>query len=151
MPLLTVTLTAIPPFLRAWPMLESKQNSLQGCHLCTTLRKHRVLSQAEFQTITQAITPFAFCFHQKELMAYFKFAPVLLEQLETQGFEWAILRPFADSMLHKVAKKQLESAYQEWMQTLWTLHKCTELSINDLEVLDVQLAATPLATPLATC
>ncbi len=147
MPILTVTLTAIPPFLRAWPMLESKfDGGANKCHLCTKMRKHGVVSEEEFHTISTAITPFAFCFHQKELMAYFEFAPEVLEALETQGFDWASLRGFADSMLAKVAAKDLESAYQEWMQTLWKLNERTGLSMEDLEVLDVQLAKRPLTS-----
>ena len=149
MPMLTVSLTVIPEVLRAWPMLESKQEGNAECHLCTTLRKHGVVSDAEFHTITRAITPFVFAFHRKELMVYFEFAPGVLEALEKQGFEWASLRPFADSMLSKIAAKQLESAWQEWMQTILRL-KEEAGQPDSLKVLDVQLAS-PLASPLASC
>ena len=150
MPILTVTLTKIPPFLRAWPMLESKTASRGGCHLCTKLKEHEVLSQAEFHTITTAITPYAFANHRKELMVYFEFAPEVLQKLETQSYNWATLRPFADSMLDKIAKDDLESAFQEWMQTILRLKE--EADVPDaLKVLDVQLAKRPLACPLASC
>ena len=144
MPILTVTLTEIPPFLRAWPMLESKTGTDQGSHLCTKMKEHQVLSDAEFHTITQAITPFAFATHRKELMVYFEFAPEVLEALGKQGFDWATLRPFADSMLDKIDNKDLESAFQEWMQTILRLKE--EAHVPDsLKVLDVQLAC-PLAS-----
>ena len=142
-----VTLHSLPAAFQPWPMLESKHRGKgSGCHLCTMLRKHAVVSEKEFQTITTAITPFAFCFHHKELMAYFEFAPEVLEALEKDSYNWANLRPFADSMLAKVAAKDLESAYTEWMQTLWKLNERTGLSMEDLEVLDVALA-----NPLASC
>ena len=146
MPVLTVTLTKIPPFLRAWPMLESKYNAARnGCHLCTTLKEHAVISDAEFQTITTAITPYAFKYFRKELMVYFEFAPEALSALEKQSYNWASLRGFADSMLDKVASKDLESAFQEWMQTILKLKE--EAHVTDsLKVLDVQLAKRPLAS-----
>ena len=145
MPVLTVTLTAIPPFLRAWPMLESKQNSGCSSHLCTKLKEHAVISDAEFHTITSAITPYAFKYFRKELMVYFEFAPEVLQKLETQSYNWATLRPFADSMLDKIANKQLESAYTVWMQTILRLKE--EADVPDaLKVLDVQLAKRPLAS-----
>ena len=141
MPILTVTLTAIPPFLRAWPMLESKNAADDGaCHLCTKLKEHGVVSEEEFHTITTAITPYAFANHRKELMVYFEFAPQVLSALETQGFDWVSLRGFADSMLKKIAAKQLESAYTEWMQTILKLKEEAGQRIADLKVLDVQLA-----------
>ncbi len=142
MPILTVTLTEIPTSLRAWPMLESKGNHRGGSHLCTVLRNHRVISDAEFHTITQAITPYAFATHRKELMVYFEFAPEVLEALETQNFEWASLRGFADSMLDKVANKELESAYTEWMQTILKLKEEAHVT-EELKVLDVA-SANPL-------
>ena len=46
MPLLNVTLSGIPPFLRAWPMLETAGRSLSGCLSASTIyhttqgRKH---------------------------------------------------------------------------------------------------------------
>ena len=146
MPILTVTLTKIPPFLRAWPMLESKTSGDDmGSHLCTMLRKHGVVSDAEFHMITTAITPFAFTHHRKELMVYFEFAPEVLSALEKQSYNWASLRGFADSMLDKIANKDLESAYQEWMQTILKLKE--EADVPDaLKVLDVQLAKRPLAS-----
>ena len=145
MPILTVTLTAIPPFLRAWPMLESKRKSLMGCHLCTKMKEHGVVSEEEFHTITSAITPYAFATHRKELMVYFEFAPEALSALEKQSYNWATLRPFADSMLDKIAKDDLESAFQEWMQTILRLKE--EADVPDaLKVLDVQLAKRPLAS-----
>ena len=127
-------------------MLESKQGGKSiGSHLCTTLRKHRVISDAEFHTITTAITPFAFTHHRKELMVYFEFAPEVLSALEKQSYNWASLRGFADSMLDKIANKDLESAYQEWMQTILKLKE--EADVPDaLKVLDVQLAKRPLAS-----
>ena len=127
-------------------MLKSKQAAKSACHLCTVLRKHGVISDAEFKTITQAITPYAFANHRKELMVYFEFAPEVLEALETQDFDWATLRGFADSMLNKIAKKDLESAFQEWMQTILRLKEEAGQKITNLKVLDVQLAS-----PLATC
>ena len=142
-----VTLSAIPGSLRAWPMLETKQGGAGGadCHLCTTLHNHAVISDTEFHTITQAITPYAFATHRKQLMVYFEFAPEVLQKLEKQSYNWAALRPFAESMLHKIANKDLESAYQEWMQTILRLKE--EADVPDaLKVLDLQLA-----TPLATC
>ena len=145
MPILTVTLTAIPPFLRAWPMLESKNRANCGSHLCTVLRKHGVLSDAEFHTISTAITPYAFATHRKELMVYFEFAPEVLQKLEKDSYNWATLRPFADSMLAKVAASQLESAYQEWMQTILRL-KEEAGQPEELKVLDVALANSPLAS-----
>ena len=145
MPILTVTLTAIPPFLRAWPMLESKNRHQGGCHLCTVLRKHAVVSEEEFHTITTAITPFAFKYFRKELMVYFEFAPEVLQSLEKDSYNWASLRGFAESMLDKITSKQLESAYQEWMQTILQLKE--EAHVPDaLKVLDVQLAKRPLAS-----
>ena len=126
-------------------MLESKAGHQQGCHLCTKMKEHQVISDAEFHTITQAITPFAFANHRKDLMVYFEFAPEVLEALESQGFNWAGLRGFAESMLHKIASKDLESAYTEWMQTILKLKEEADLPA-DLKVLDVQLA-----TPLASC
>ena len=151
MPILTVTLTAIPPFLRAWPMLESKTSGNEaGCHLCTKMKEHGVISEEEFHPITTAITPFAFANHRKELMVYFEFAPEALSALEKDSYNWATLRPFADSMLDKIAAKDLESAYQEWMQTILRLKE--EAHVPDaLKVLDVQLAKSPLACPLASC
>tara|TARA_B100000886_G_C20382384_1_gene474476 strand:+ start:45 stop:1121 length:1077 start_codon:yes stop_codon:yes gene_type:complete len=135
----TVTLGAIPGELRAWPMLESKKHHKGGCHLCTTLKEHGVVSEEEFHTITQAITPYAFATHRKELMVYFEFAPGVLQKLEKNSYNWASLRGFADSMLAKVASKDFESAYTEWMQTILRLKE--EANISDsLEVLDVQLA-----------
>ena len=150
MPILTVTLTKIPPFLRAWPMLESKQDKSCSSHLCTKMKEHAVVSDAEFQTISTAITPFAFTHHRKELMVYFEFAPEVLQKLEMDSYNWATLRPFADSMLDKIAKDDLESAYQEWMQTILRLKE--EAHVPDaLKVLDVQLAKRPLAKrPLAS-
>ena len=147
--MLTVTLTAIPEPLRAWPMLESNGNNSGGSHLCTTLHKHAVISNAEFQTITRAMNPFAFATHRKELMVYFEFAPEVLEALEKQCYNWTTLRGFADSMLAKVASKDLESAFQEWMQTILKLKEVAGQP-DSLEVLDVQLAS-PLASPLASC
>ena len=146
MPILTVTLTKIPPFLRAWPMLESKTSGDDmGSHLCTMLRKHGVVSDAEFHMITTAITPFAFTHHRKELMVYFEFAPEALSALEKQSYNWATLRPFADSMLDKIAKDDLESAFQEWMQTILRLKE--EADVPDaLKVLDIQLAYPTLAS-----
>jgi len=145
MPILTVTLTAIPPFLRAWPMLESKGRNSGASHLCTKLKEHGIVSDAEFHTISTAITPYAFATHRKELMVYFEFAPEVLQQLEKDSYNWASLRPFADSMLDKIANKQLESAFQEWMQTILRLKE--EAHVPDaLEVLDVQLAKSPLAS-----
>tara|TARA_Y100000748_G_scaffold73795_1_gene60653 strand:- start:1809 stop:4457 length:2649 start_codon:yes stop_codon:yes gene_type:complete len=136
----SVALGAIPGLLRAWPMLESKRSHGSGCHLCTKLKEHAVISDAEFHTITQAITPFAFANHRKELMVYFEFAPEALSALEKQSYNWATLRPFADSMLDKIANKQLESAFQEWMQTILRLKE--EAHVTDsLKVLDVQLAS----------
>ena len=79
-------------------------------------------------------------------MVYFEFAPEVLEALETQNFDWEILRPFADSMLKKVASNQLESAFQEWMHTILRLKEVAGQPIEDLKVLDVALA-----TPLASC
>jgi hypothetical protein len=146
MPLLTVSLTNIPTFLQAWPMLESKQGRRATCHLCTKLHKHAVISNAEFQTITRAITPYAFTHFRKELMVYFEFAPEVLEALETQSYNWAGLRGFADSMLAKVASNQLESAFQEWMHTILRLKEVAGQPIEDLKVLDVALS-----TPLASC
>ena len=146
MPILTVSLTNIPAFLQAWPMLESKQNGDCGSHLCTTLHKHQIISDAEFQTITQAIFQFAVKHFRKELMVYFEFAPEVLEALEKQSYNWAGLRPFADSMLAKIASKDLESAYTEWMQTILRLKEVAGQPIEDLKVLDVALA-----TPLASC
>ena len=143
--MLTVSLTAIPEALRAWPMLESKQGGNADCHLCTKLKEHAVISNAEFQTITKVITPFAFAFHRKELMVYFEFAPEVLEALEKQCYNWATLRPFANSMLAKIAAKQLESAYQEWMQTIFKL-KEEAGQPDSLKLLNVQLAS-----PLASC
>ncbi|MED6314776.1 MAG: hypothetical protein VX704_07045, partial [Verrucomicrobiota bacterium] len=67
--------------------------------------------------------------------------------LESQGFDWAGLRGFADSMLRKVAAGELESAYQEWMQTILRLkEEEAGQPIADLKVLDVVLAS-----PLASC
>ena len=150
MPILTVTLTAIPPFLRAWPMLESKRKSLMGCHLCTKMKEHGVVSEEEYHTITTAITPFAFTHHRKELMVYFEFAPEVLQKLEKDSYNWATLRPFADSMLDKIASNQMESAFQEWMKTILQLKE--EAHVPDaLKVLDVALAKHPLANPLASC
>ena len=146
-----VTLHPLPAAFQPWPMLESKQDGGGGaqCHLCTKMKEHAVVSDAEFQTITQAITPFAFTHFRKELMVYFEFAPQVLQKLETQGFHWATLRPFADSMLAKIANKDLESAYTEWMQTILRLKEEAHVP-EDLKVLDVALATTPLATPLAS-
>ncbi len=149
MPILTVTLTKIPPFLRAWPMLESKNRHKAGCHLCTKMKEHGVVSDAEFQTISTAITPYAFKYFRKELMVYFEFAPEVLQQLEKDSYNWAGLRPFADSMLAKIAKDDLESAFQEWMETILQLKE--EAHVPDaLKVLNVQLAKRPLANPLAS-
>ena len=73
-------------------------------------------------------------------MVYFEFAPEVLSALEKQSYNWATLRPFADSMLDKIANKQLESAFQEWMQTILRLKE--EAHVTDsLKVLDVQLAS----------
>ncbi len=144
-----VTLHPLPAAFQTWPMLESKQsgnNGGDGCHLCTVLRKHAVISDAEFQTITTAITPYAFATHRKELMVYFEFAPEVLSALEKQSYNWASLRPFADSMLDKIANKQLESAYQEWMQTILRLKEEAGQKITNLKVLDVALAKSPMAT-----
>jgi hypothetical protein len=142
----TVTLGAIPAELRAWPMLKSKQKGHCGTHLCTKMRKHGVVSEEEFHMITQAITPYVFTHHRKEFMVYMEFAPQVLEALETDSYNWAALRPFADSMLNKIAKKDLESAFQEWMQTILRLKEEAGQKITNLKVLDVQLAS-----PLATC
>ena len=136
----TVTLGAIPAALRAWPMLESKKHHKGGCHLCTTLKEHGVVSEEEFHTITQAITLYAFATHRKELMVYFEFAPEVLSALETQSYNWAGLRGFADSMLKKIASKDLESAYQEWMQTILKLKEEAGQPIEDLKLLDVAIA-----------
>ena len=145
MPILTVTLTKIPPFLRAWPMLESKGSGEFGCHLCTKMKEHRVVSEEEYHTISTAITPYAFANHRKELMVYFEFAPEALSALEKQSYNWATLRPFADSMLDKIAKDDLESAFQEWMQTILRLKE--EADVPDaLKVLDIQLAYPTLAS-----
>ena len=147
-----VTLHPIPAAFQTWPMLESKSKHKADatCHLCTVLRKHAVVSEEEFQTISTAITPYAFTHHRKELMVYFEFAPEVLQKLEKDSYKWATLRPFADSMLDKVANKDLESAYQEWMQTILRLKE--EAHVPDsLKVLDVALAKSPLACPLATC
>ena len=142
-----VSLGVVPEALRAWPMLESKQGRGGGSsHLCTKMKEHAVISDAEFHTITQAITPFTFTHHRKELMVYFEFAPEVLEALETQSYNWAGLRGFADSMLAKVASNQLESAFQEWMQTILRLKEVAGQPIEDLKVLDVALS-----TPLASC
>ena len=116
-----------------------------GCHLCTKMKEHGVVSEEEFHTITSAITPYAFATHRKELMVYFEFAPEALSALEKQSYNWATLRPFADSMLDKIAKDDLESAFQEWMQTILRLKE--EADVPDaLKVLDVQLAKRPLAS-----
>ena len=148
----TVTLGDIPAELRAWPMLESKQKGDCSTHLCTKMRKHGVVSEEEFQTISTAITPYAFATHRKELMVYFEFAPEVLEKLEKDSYNWATLRGFADSMLNKIANKDLESAFQEWMQTILRLKEEAGQPIKDLKVLDVQLAKSPLAaTPLVKC
>ena len=145
-----VTLHPIPAAFQTWPMLESKRGGGCLCHLCTKMKEHGVVSDAEFHTITSAITPFAFANHRKELMVYFEFAPEVLQKLEKDSYKWATLRPFADSMLDKVANKDLESAYQEWMQTILRLKE--EAHVPDsLKVLDVALAKSPLACPLATC
>ena len=78
-------------------------------------------------------------------MVYFEFAPEVLSALEKQSYNWASLRGFADSMLDKIANKDLESAYQEWMQTILKLKE--EADVPDaLKVLDVQLAKRPLAS-----
>ena len=140
-----VTLHPLPAAFQPWPMLESKYGSRKGCHLCTTLHKHHVLSDAEFHTITTAITPFAFTHFRKDLMVYFEFAPEVLQALETQGFHWAGLRGFADSMLKKIASNDLESAYTEWMQTILQLKEEAHVP-EELKVLDVALATTPLAS-----
>ena len=122
-------------------MLESKQGGNEfDSHLCTKLKEHHVISHAEFQTISTAITPFAFANHRKELMVYFEFAPEVLEKLEKQSYNWAGLRPFAESMLAKVAAKDLESAFQEWMQTILRLKEEAGQPMENLKVLDVQLA-----------
>ena len=135
----TVELTDIPAALRAWPMLESKQRSGGGSHLCTKMRKHGVVSEEEFHTISTAITPYVFTHHRKELMVYFEFAPEVLQKLETQSYNWAGLRGFANSMLDKIASKDLESAFQEWMQTILKL-KEEAGQPDSLKVLDVALA-----------
>ena len=140
-----VTLHPLPAAFQTWPMLESKQNADCICHLCTKMKEHGVVSEEEFHTITTAITPFAFTHHRKELMVYFEFAPEALSALEKDSYNWATLRPFADSMLDKIANKQLESAFQEWMQTILRLKE--EAHVTDsLKVLDVQLAKRPLAS-----
>ena len=136
----TVTLGDIPAGLRAWPMLESKAGHQQGCYLCTKMKEHGVVSEEEFHTITQAITPYAFATHRKELMVYFEFAPGVLQSLETQDFDWAGLRGFADSMLKKIANNDLESAYTEWMQTILKLKEEAGQPIEDLKLLDVAIA-----------
>ena len=144
-----VTLHPIPAAFQPWPMLESKQDSNNQCHLCTTLHKHGIVSDAEFHTITQAITPFAFTHFRKELMVYFEFAPEVLEALEKDSYNWATLCGFADSMLHKIASNDMKSAFQEWMQTILRLKE--EAHVPDaLKVLDVALVS-PLANPLASC
>ena len=140
-----VTLHPIPAAFQTWPMLESKHRGRSGCHLCTKMRKHGVVSEEEFHTIKQAITPFAFATHRKELMVYFEFAPEVLQKLEKDSYNWATLRPFADSMLAKVAASQLESAYQEWMQTILRL-KEEAGQPEELKVLDVALAKSALAS-----
>ena len=145
MPLLNVSLTKIPAMFQAWPMLESKHQGGCDTALCTKMKEHAVISHTEFQTISQAITPYTFTHHRKELMVYFEFAPEVLEALETQNFDWEILRPFADSMLKKVASNQLESAFQEWMHTILRLKEVAGQPIEDLKVLDVALS-TPLAS-----
>ena len=61
-------------------------------------------------------------------MVYFEFAPQVLSALETQGFDWASLRGFADSMLNKIASKHFLRLKEE-------AHVPA-----DLKVLDVQLA-----------
>ena len=87
-----------------------------------------------------------------KLMVYFEFATEVLEALEQQGYNWASLRGFADSMLKKIANKQLESAYQESMQTILKLKEEAGQKITNLKVLDVALANPNLAnTPLASC
>ena len=135
-----VTLHPIPAAFQPWPMLESKQGGNEfDSHLCTKLKEHHVISHAEFQTISTAITPFAFANHRKELMVYFEFAPEVLEKLEKQSYNWAGLRGFADSMLAKIASNQMESAYTEWMQTILQLKEEAHVPEN-LKVLDVQLA-----------
>ena len=78
-------------------------------------------------------------------MVYFEFAPQVLEALETRSYNWAALRPFADSMLSKITNKDLESAYTEWMQTILRL-KEEAGQPEELKVLDVALATTPLAS-----
>ena len=137
-----VTLHPLPAAFQPWPMLESKQEGTSGagCHLCTTLHKHHVISDAEFQTITTAITPYAFANYRKELMVYFEFAPEVLQKLEKDSYNWASLRGFADSMLKKIVKDDLESAYTEWMQTILRL-KEEAGQPDSLKVLDVQLAS----------
>ena len=127
-------------------MLESKGRRSGASHLCTKLKEHGVVSEKEFHTITTAITPYAFANHRKELMVYFEFAPEVLQSLETRSYNWAGLRGFADSMLAKIASKDLESAYQEWMQTILRLKEEAGQKITNLKVLDVQLAS-----PLASC
>ena len=137
-----VVLGVIPEALRAWPMLESKQAGGAGdSHLCTKLKEHGIVSEEEFQTITRAITPFAFANYRKELMVYFEFAPEVLEALETQGFDWAGLRGFAESMLTKVEARNLESAYTEWMQTILRLKEEAGQPIRDFKLLDVALSS----------
>jgi len=146
-----VTLHPIPAAFQTWPMLESKQGGGGGadCHLCTKMKEHGIVSEEEFHTISTAITPFAFANHRKELMVYFEFAPEALSALEKQSYNWATLRPFADSMLKKIASKDLESAFQEWMQTILKLKEKAHVT-DSLKVLDVALAKRPLANPLAS-
>ena len=72
-------------------------------------------------------------------MVYFEFAPEVLQQLEKDSYNWASLREFADSMLAKIAAKELESAYTEWMQTILKL-KEEAGQPDSLKVLDVALA-----------
>ena len=76
----------------------------------------------------------------QNLMVYFEFAPEVLQKLETQGFDWGSLRGFADFMLDKIASKDLESAFQEWMQTILKLKEEAHV-VEALKVLDVQLAS----------
>ena len=63
-----------------------------------------------------------------------------LSKLEKENYDWKLLRPFADSMLKKVASNELESAYNEWMQTILSLNNESGQRIQDLTLLDVAIA-----------
>jgi hypothetical protein len=130
----------IPKEFQAWTMMETKGRTNGDCYLCTKLRDHGVVTEEEFQIITTSVTPHAFKHHRKELMVYFEFAPEVLEQMEQENYDWKSLRPFADSMLKKVASDELESAYNEWMQTILGLKKESGQRIQDLKLLDVAIA-----------